>query len=119
VTLGGADPTTARFEAALADVGTTGYGLILFVSGASELSARAIANAWALCDEHLTGRYDLSIVDVNETPEAATERDVFATPTLVKIRPLPELKLVGDLSDMAKVLAALLISPTSIPATER
>ena len=50
------------------------YELTLFVSGASDLSARAIANARRLCDVHLRGRYHLSVVDVHEDPAAVLEQ---------------------------------------------
>lgn len=81
--------------------------LTLYVSGASALSARAIANVSALCDGHLEGRFRVSIVDVHEDPAAAVSGQVVAAPTLVKNRPLPERRVVGDLSDTSKVLRAL------------
>jgi circadian clock protein KaiB len=83
------------------------YELTLFVSGASDLSARAIANAKELCDTHLDGRYELSVVDVHEDAAAALNSDVIAAPTLVRNSPLPVRKLVGDLSKTDKVLVAL------------
>jgi circadian clock protein KaiB len=83
------------------------YELTLFVSGASDLSARAIANAKKLCDTHLVGRYELSVVDVHEDAAAALNSDVIAAPTLVRNSPLPVRKLVGDLSKTDKVLVAL------------
>jgi circadian clock protein KaiB len=83
------------------------YELTLFVSGASDLSARAIANAKELCDTHLEGRYELAVVDVHEDAAAALNSDVIAAPTLVRNWPLPVRKLVGDLSRTNKVLVAL------------
>jgi circadian clock protein KaiB len=81
--------------------------LTLYVSGASELSARAIADATALCDVHLGGRYHLAVVDVHEDPAAVLSSQVIAAPTLMRSLPLPERQLVGDLSDAANVLQAL------------
>ncbi len=83
------------------------YELTLFVSGASALSARAVANARLLCDDHLDGPSDLSVVDVQKDPSALLGSSVIAVPTLVRSRPLPVRKVVGDLSDTAKVLLAL------------
>jgi circadian clock protein KaiB len=83
------------------------YDLTLFVSGASDLSARAVANARALCDAHLAGRYVLAVVDVHVDPAAAGEHHVLAAPTLVRNLPLPVRRLVGDMSDTTKVLMAL------------
>jgi circadian clock protein KaiB len=86
---------------------TTRYELTLFVCGASELSARAIANTQVLCEGHLRGHYQLSVVDVNEEPAMAAIHKVVAAPTLVKHRPLPRRKLVGDLADTGMVLLSL------------
>ncbi|MEY2475742.1 MAG: circadian clock protein KaiB [Actinomycetota bacterium] len=83
------------------------YELTLFVNGASDLSARAIANARQLCETSLAGRYDLHVIDVNDDPAAVLAHRLIAAPTLVKSRPLPERKIVGDLSQMDKVLQAL------------
>lgn len=96
-----------RLEAALASLKAARHELTLFVSGASAASARAIINARALCDGHLGGRYELTIVDVNQNPELARGSRVLATPTLLKAKPAPERMVVGDLSDLDRVLAAL------------
>jgi len=96
-----------RFDDDPAGAGGSSYELTLYISGASELSGRAIADARQLCDVHLAGRYHLSIVDVHEDPAAALGSGVIAAPTLVKNRPLPVRKVVGDLSLPGKVLVAL------------
>jgi len=99
--------TRAEFEHALADLRDGAYGLTLFVSGASGSSAHAIANVRALCDAHLSGRYHLDIVDLNQEPVLAEQHHVLATPTLIKDHPLPMRMLVGDMSDHPRVLVAL------------
>ena len=83
------------------------YDLTLFVSGASALSAHAIADVRQLFDLHLDGRYHLTVVDVHGDPTALVGSSVVAVPTLVRNRPRPERKVVGDLSDATKVLLAL------------
>jgi circadian clock protein KaiB len=47
------------------------------------------------------------IFDVLEQPEQAEAASILATPAVVRRHPLPELRLVGDLSDEQAVLAAL------------
>jgi circadian clock protein KaiB len=83
------------------------FDLTLFVSGATDLSTRAIADARDLCDVHLNGRYELRIVDVHENPGAAVSHTVFASPTLVRNLPLPARRVVGDLSRTEAVRRAL------------
>ncbi len=101
------DAATLRLEQALADRAEVHFELTLIVSGASALSARAIANATNLCEQHMSGRHHLSIVDLSEAPASVAGGHVLAAPTLVKTKPLPMRKFVGDLSRTDRVLAAL------------
>lgn len=111
------DATLRRFEEALAEAVGSTYELTLFVSGASGLSARAIANAKQLCEVHLTGRYELAVVDLREDPGAVLHGRVLAAPTLVRSRPLPVRLLVGDLSNTTKVLKVLELPATDAAST--
>jgi circadian clock protein KaiB len=87
------------------------YKLRLFVTGSTPRSSRAIANMRKICEENLSGRYDLEVIDVYENPEATRELQVVATPTLIKILPEPLRRIIGDLSDKEKVLAGLNLTP--------
>jgi circadian clock protein KaiB len=64
-----------------------------------------------ICEENLSGRYDLEVVDVYENPDATRELQIVATPTLVKILPEPLRRIIGDLSNKEKVLAGLNLIP--------
>ncbi len=78
---------------------------------AKSRSVTAAATAGAICDEKLHGRYDLEVVDIYQHPEQARPDQIVVTPTLVKKLPLPVRKLIGDLSDEARVLVGLDILP--------
>jgi circadian clock protein KaiB len=112
--MSGTEDILAQFEARLAERDSS-YSLTLFVTGASELSGRAIANVRALCEQHLAGRYTLEVVDVLRDPSMMSVYDIVAAPTLIKERPLPKRMLVGDLSDTARVLKALDVRPGPAP----
>jgi len=86
---------------------TATYVLRLFITGASPNSVRAVANIRAICDEHLAGRYSLEIIDVYQQQDMAQKEQLVALPLLIKSHPLPEKRLIGDLSDDGKVLQAL------------
>jgi circadian clock protein KaiB len=107
--------TRAQFEQALAELENGTYALTLFVNGASDSSAHAITNVREICDVHLSGRYHLDIVDLNQEPTLAERHHVLATPTLVKDRPLPSRMLVGDMSDHPRILVALDVRAVSDP----
>jgi circadian clock protein KaiB len=87
------------------------YVLRLFVTGTTARSARAISNLRRVCEEHLKGEYDLEVIDIYQTPNAAKEYQIVAAPTLVKMLPLPLRRIIGDLADKDRVLAGLDISP--------
>ncbi len=83
------------------------YILKLFITGASANSAKAISNLKAICEKHLTTKYDLEIIDIYQQPLMAENEDIIALPMLVKYSPLPLKRLIGDMSDIEKVLKGL------------
>ena len=87
------------------------YVLRLYVTGSTPRSARAIENMRRICEEHLAGRYDLEVVDIYQRPDAAREFQLIAAPTLVKLLPAPLRRIIGDLSDIDKVLHGLDLLP--------
>jgi circadian clock protein KaiB len=101
------DPVLRRFASALRALETEAYALTLFVSGASESSAQAIADVREICDAHLSGRHELNIVDLNQEPTMAGRENVLATPTLIKHSPSPRRMMVGNMSDHVRILVAL------------
>ena len=83
------------------------YQLRLFIAGTSPRSQRTIENLHRICRRHLIGRISLAIVDIYQQPELAEADQVVAAPTLLKLTPLPVRRIIGDLSDEARVLRGL------------
>lgn len=81
--------------------------LRLYIAGSSDRSIRAIQNAKDICNEYLSGAYELDVVDIHKQPERALQDDVLAVPTLIKKVPLPLRRFIGDLSNRDVVLAGL------------
>ena len=81
--------------------------LRLYVAGSTPQSSRAIRNLKAICETHLPGRYGLTVVDLYAQPELAREDQIVVAPTLIRQAPLPARRVVGDLSNTDRVLAAL------------
>jgi circadian clock protein KaiB len=78
--------------------------LKLFISGASPNSVRAINNLQKILEEHLKDKYTLNIIDIYQEKPLAQQEQIIALPLLVRKFPLPEKRLIGDMSDTAKVL---------------
>ncbi len=83
------------------------YILKLFITGASANSARAISNLKSIFEKHLITKYDLEIIDIYQQPLNAENEDIIALPMLVKYSPLPLKRIIGDMSDIEKVLKGL------------
>ena len=86
------------------------YSFRLYVTGATPGSSRAIACIKSFCEQFLKGRYLLEVVDVYQQPDMAGEERIVATPTLVRMSPLPFRRIVGNLSDPQRLQAGLGIS---------
>jgi circadian clock protein KaiB len=86
------------------------YIFRLYVTGASPNSLRAIANTRELCEEHFSENYELEIIDVHQQPSVAKKENIIALPLLIKKHPLPEKRLIGDMSDMERVLKSIGVS---------
>ena len=87
------------------------YVLRLFITGATPNSTRAISNIKNICEGHLKGKYLLEIIDVYQQKSIAEQEQLIALPLLIKKNPLPERRMIGDLSDTNKVLKVLGVLP--------
>ena len=86
------------------------YLLRLFMAGNGPNSRKALANLRSLCQEHLEGRFTIETVDVVQDFEAAVKDNILVTPALILVAPLPRVVVLGNLSDLPTVLAALRVS---------
>ena len=83
------------------------YDLRLYVAGQTPRSVQALANLKRICEEHLAGRYRIRIIDLLENPQLAKGDQILAIPTLVRAIPQPARRIIGDLSNIDKVLVGL------------
>lgn len=81
--------------------------LKLYVTGQTPNSQKAIENLKKVLAMELKGAYTLEVIDVLKHPQLAEEDKILATPTLTKVLPPPVRKIIGDLSDIDKVLLGL------------
>ncbi len=83
------------------------YRMWLFVTGDEANSRMARRNLCALCDTLLAGRHQLELVDVLQDSESAMEHRILVTPTLLVRKGGQEFRVLGNLSNRDKLLAAL------------
>ena len=87
------------------------YDLRLYVAGQTPKSLQAFSNLKRICEKHLAGRYRISVIDLLVSPQLAKGDQILAIPTLVRQLPQPVRKIIGDLSNIEKVLVGLDIRP--------
>jgi circadian clock protein KaiB len=79
----------------------------LYVADHTPNSALALTNLTAICRAYLPDRYEIEVVDVFRKPKRAVDDQIFMTPALVRLAPLPLVQLVGTLSQTQETLKAL------------
>jgi circadian clock protein KaiB len=81
--------------------------LRLYVAGTTPQSVHAITNIKKICEEYLKGKYDLEVIDLYQKPNLARGEQIIAVPTLLKKLPLPLRRIIGDMSNLERVLIGL------------
>ena len=79
----------------------------LYITGASPNSYRAVSNLKAVFEKYMKKPYELQIIDVYQQPQIAKSVDIIALPLLIRKLPLPERRLIGNMSDEEKVMKSL------------
>jgi circadian clock protein KaiB len=88
--------------------------LRLYVAGQTPKSIVAFRNLKMICEQHLTGRYRIEVIDLLENPMLAAGDQILAIPTLVRRLPEPIKRIIGDLSNTERVLVGLDLRPLPI-----
>lgn len=98
---------TEALEAASRDTKEQHYTLRLYIAGLTPRSQQALRTVTTICEEHLSGRYDLEVIDIYQHPVLAKGEQIIAVPTLIKKLPHPLRKMIGNMADIDKVLVGL------------
>lgn len=85
--------------------------LKLYVTGQTPRAESAIFHLRRLCESALDNQAEVTVIDVLERPDLAEADRILATPTLVREMPPPRRRVIGDLSDVQKVLLGLGLRP--------
>ena len=88
------------------------------MAGQAPRAQSAVANLRTLCAARVPGDHDIEVIDVLGQPALAEEARILATPTVIRLRPLPRRRVVGDLSDHGAAALALDLPIPQIPNQE-
>jgi circadian clock protein KaiB len=87
------------------------WNLRLYVAGETLRSRAAIENLKKICELYLEDNYTIEVVDLAKNPALARGDQIVALPTLVRKIPAPMRRIIGDLSNIERVLVGLDIQP--------
>ena len=91
------------------------YLLRLYVAGQTAKSIEAFTNLKQICETHLQGRYQIEVVDLLQNPALARGDQILALPAVVRQLPPPVKKLIGNFSNVERVLVGLDLRPLKKP----
>ncbi len=90
------------------------WNLRLYVAGQTPKSLMAFANLKRLCEEHLAGRHRIEVIDLVKQPHLAQNDQIVALPTLVRKLPEPIKRVIGDLSNVERVMVGMDLNPAPL-----
>lgn len=83
------------------------WSLRLYVAGQTPKSLAAFANLKKICEEYLANRYVIEVIDLTKQPHMAQSDQIVALPTLVRKLPEPIKRILGDLSNVERVMVGM------------
>lgn len=90
---------------------TKNIELSLYVKCMNKESNRLLAMLIKFCDQQFQENYTLNLHDLSKDPSPGRIHEVLVTPTLVREKPLPAIRITGDLSDIRKSMLTLKLLP--------
>jgi circadian clock protein KaiB len=83
------------------------YIFKLFIVKDNPKSQSLVERVQRLLKDVLGENYQVDIIDILENPELAMRDKVIASPTLIKVSPLPQKRLIGHFNDNEKIISGL------------
>lgn len=83
------------------------YEFTLYVGGKGGAAQRALLDVETMCEQFIDEPYELTVVDVADDPQAAAAEEISVLPTLIRRRPAPARRVLGDLGDPEALARAL------------
>ena len=87
--------------------------LRLYVNSSSNLFRGISEKIQTILEKNIKNKFFLEIIDVKNNPNRLRQDNVTVLPTLIKLEPGTETRMVGDISDESLVLDGIGIKPCS------
>lgn len=94
------------------------WHLELYIAGDSPKQRTVLENLTEICRFSLGDNYRIDVIDIVERPELSRRRQILVTPTVIRVAPEPERRVVGDLSIREQVFRGLELPTRAEDTTE-
>lgn len=85
----------------------------LYIAAETPRSIRALENLTAFCKKEIPGHYKIEVIGVTAHPKVARTENIVALPTLVRMKPAPLRRIIGDLSDTPRLITGMEVRLTA------
>jgi circadian clock protein KaiB len=103
-------PSPSRARSVRREARPEKWHLRLYVAGQTARSLTAFSNLKQICEQHLVGRYEIEVIDLSKSPQLAQTDQIIALPTLVRKLPMPIRRIIGDLSNLERIMVGMELS---------
>lgn len=87
------------------------WEMILFVAEPENTARHRTERLNSVFERYLQTGYRFDLVSLLDSPEKALQYDIIAVPTLIRLKPEPVIRIVGDFTDPLQLMKALGIPP--------
>jgi circadian clock protein KaiB len=80
----------------------------IYVAGMNPRNRELVATFTNACAAKLIpNQYEVEVIDIIKYPSEAEQNKILATPTIIRVKPIPGKRTIGDFKEMAKAVLAL------------
>lgn len=80
----------------------------IYIAGRNHTSDKAVRDFREFLERKLKDRYSLEVLDMLESPPQALEDNIIVTPTVLRVSPPPQKKVIGDIRAIDVIFDILL-----------
>ena len=85
----------------------TDWEFDIYIAGHTPKSELTYNNLLSICQQYLGGKCVINVIDLSKNPRIAVEKQIMAIPTVIRTKPEPQRILIGDLTNIERVIAKL------------
>lgn len=79
----------------------------IYIAGSSSRNRELVTTFREACSKLFSNNHQIDVIDIVKKPKEAEINKILATPTIVRVRPFPEKRIIGDFGEAGKASQAI------------